>query len=192
MRCYYDEGYYLPLPEGHPFPMEKFPQACEQVRHAVRLERPTLLGTGLALGFLPFNHGLSALLSRGRAVLGVPEAETPSLEGESVVAVVAVSLLLVGPAEELLYRGVVQALWVEVVGPVAGILAASALFGLVHFPSYGASSLRDVDASVAVGMVGTATAGAYLGASYVLTGTLLVPVVGHALYDAVLLGRVSR
>ena len=32
MRCYYHEGYYLPLPEGHPFPMEKFPQAYDWVR----------------------------------------------------------------------------------------------------------------------------------------------------------------
>lgn len=27
MRCFYNEGYFLPLPEGHPFPMAKFPQA---------------------------------------------------------------------------------------------------------------------------------------------------------------------
>ncbi|MBS0659899.1 MAG: histone deacetylase [Verrucomicrobia bacterium] len=27
MRCYYSPGYYLPLPDGHPFPMAKFPQA---------------------------------------------------------------------------------------------------------------------------------------------------------------------
>ena len=29
MRCFYSPGYYLPLPEGHPFPMVKFPQAHE-------------------------------------------------------------------------------------------------------------------------------------------------------------------
>ncbi len=27
MRCFYSPGYFLPLPEGHPFPMTKFPQA---------------------------------------------------------------------------------------------------------------------------------------------------------------------
>jgi len=38
MRCFYNEGYYLPLPEGHPFPMEKFPNA-----HALlRAEAPDL------------------------------------------------------------------------------------------------------------------------------------------------------
>lgn len=27
MRCFYSPGYFLPLPEGHPFPMVKFPEA---------------------------------------------------------------------------------------------------------------------------------------------------------------------
>lgn len=27
MRCFYSQGYFLPLPEGHPFPMTKFPAA---------------------------------------------------------------------------------------------------------------------------------------------------------------------
>lgn len=31
MRCFYSPGYYLPLPEGHPFPMAKFPQAHEML-----------------------------------------------------------------------------------------------------------------------------------------------------------------
>lgn len=28
MKCFYHPDYYLPLPEGHPFPMEKFPEAA--------------------------------------------------------------------------------------------------------------------------------------------------------------------
>ena len=31
MRCFYSPGYYLPLPEGHPFPMVKFPLAHEML-----------------------------------------------------------------------------------------------------------------------------------------------------------------
>ncbi len=31
MRCFYSPGYFLPLPEGHPFPMVKFPQAHEML-----------------------------------------------------------------------------------------------------------------------------------------------------------------
>ena len=31
MRCFYSPGYFLPLPEGHPFPMVKFPMAREML-----------------------------------------------------------------------------------------------------------------------------------------------------------------
>lgn len=36
VRCFYHPDYYLPLPAGHPFPMEKFPEAYEMLRR----ERP--------------------------------------------------------------------------------------------------------------------------------------------------------
>ena len=44
MRCFYDPGYFLPLPEGHPFPMEKFPEAHELVRKDVQVDPPVPLG----------------------------------------------------------------------------------------------------------------------------------------------------
>lgn len=40
MRCYYNPGYFLPLPDGHPFPMEKFPEAHALVRDAVTVLDP--------------------------------------------------------------------------------------------------------------------------------------------------------
>ncbi|WP_146209359.1 histone deacetylase family protein [Coraliomargarita sinensis] len=48
MRCYYDPDYFLPLPVGHPFPMEKFPDAHALVKDVVevcpipRLERTVI------------------------------------------------------------------------------------------------------------------------------------------------------
>jgi acetoin utilization deacetylase AcuC-like enzyme len=40
MRCFYHEDYFLPLPAGHPFPMEKFPQAHALLRDCVQVEAP--------------------------------------------------------------------------------------------------------------------------------------------------------
>lgn len=37
MRCFYDPAYYLPLPDGHPFPMEKFPDAHALVKDKVKI-----------------------------------------------------------------------------------------------------------------------------------------------------------
>jgi len=43
VRCFYHPDYYLPLPEGHPFPMEKFPDAYELVKQAVEVCLPIAL-----------------------------------------------------------------------------------------------------------------------------------------------------
>ena len=43
MRCFYDEGYYLALPEGHPFPMEKFPDARKLLGDSVTVAPPLRL-----------------------------------------------------------------------------------------------------------------------------------------------------
>lgn len=43
LRAFYDNGYHLPLPAGHPFPMEKFPEAAAMVAGAVTLSPPNLV-----------------------------------------------------------------------------------------------------------------------------------------------------
>lgn len=40
MRCFYHPDYFLPLPAGHPFPMEKFPEAHALVRDYVEVSAP--------------------------------------------------------------------------------------------------------------------------------------------------------
>jgi len=67
-----------------------------------------------------------------------------------------------GFAEELLFRGVLQARF--------GIVIASIIFGLVHFisPLY---------------VIITALMGLYIGAFYYFTESLLVPIQMHFIYD---------
>lgn len=43
MRCFYHEEYFLPLPAGHPFPMEKFPEAHALLKNFVQVEPPATL-----------------------------------------------------------------------------------------------------------------------------------------------------
>jgi hypothetical protein len=92
-----------------------------------------------------------------------------------VIAVAA----LAGLGEELLFRGVLQAWLVGFSGPVAGVLLASALFGLVHAvtPAY---------------FVLATAMGLYLGVLYHLTGSLLLVALVHALYDWVALEYLVR
>ncbi len=86
----------------------------------------------------------------------------------------AILAALAGLGEETLFRGVVQAGIAEAVGgPLGlwiGLLAAAALFGLLHVitPVY----------ALLAGLIGL-----YLGWLWLATGNLLTPVVVHGLYD---------
>ncbi len=87
---------------------------------------------------------------------------------------IAIIAVLAGLGEEMLFRGVVQAVVADWVGGHAGLwiglLAAAFLFGLAHLvtPTYG----------VFAGLIGL-----YFGALWLWTGNLLAPVVAHAVYD---------
>jgi membrane protease YdiL (CAAX protease family) len=157
------------------------PDAVSELGLAV----PDAADLALGAAFLPITYltmGLQSVVAR----LFDLNAGGDDLGEYSTPAVVAIALVLVGPAEELLYRGVVQGLLVGPLGTVGGVAAMAVLFGLVHYPSYGASSVREIDAGVALGMAGTSVGGATFGTLYVLTDTLLVPMAVHSLYDAAL------
>jgi membrane protease YdiL (CAAX protease family) len=98
----------------------------------------------------------------------------PLLAPCTVVDLFGISCLA-GLGEEMLFRGVVQDALAGQLPWWAALLAAGALFGLLHAvtPAYA---------------VLAALMGVYLGWLYLYVGDLLAPVVTHALYDfAVLL-----
>lgn len=96
--------------------------------------------------------------------------------GHAAVIVVAA---MAGLAEELLFRGVLQAWLVGLTGPWAGVLFASLLFGLVHAVTPAYFALATI-------------MGLYLGALYQLTGDLLLVSMVHAFYDWVAIEYVRR
>jgi uncharacterized protein len=82
-------------------------------------------------------------------------------------------------AEEILFRGVVQAGLTRLLPEWVALVLASAAFGLAHFltPAY----------ALLAGL-----AGLYLGGLFLLQGNLIAPVVAHAVYDVVALNCVVR
>jgi membrane protease YdiL (CAAX protease family) len=91
----------------------------------------------------------------------------------SIVELGLVSLAA-GFGEELLFRGLLQAVFTDLWGVWWGIAAASLVFGLMHLitPTY----------FVLAGLLGV-----YLGGVWLLEGNLLSVIVAHALYDFVAL-----
>ncbi|MFQ5876701.1 MAG: lysostaphin resistance A-like protein [Acidobacteriota bacterium] len=93
----------------------------------------------------------------------------PLFAGCSIPDLAIVSAVA-GVGEETLFRGLIQQGLARSMGPLAGLLLASAIFGLLHLvtPAY----------ALLAGIFG-----AYLGWLAVATGNLLVPILAHALYD---------
>jgi len=91
------------------------------------------------------------------------------------------SVLLIAPAEELLFRGAIQGLLKRAWGPWPAILAAGALFGSLHlFGGASASTLAYVVIAFLLGSV--------LGVLYEYTENLVVPAAAHGLFNAVAFG----
>jgi len=91
-----------------------------------------------------------------------------------LIALIGISLALVGPAEELAFRGFVQRGFETSFGKTAGLLIASILFGLLH----GLNSLRSIVPVTVVSL--------FLGYVWQKTdGNTAASAWMHGLYDAV-------
>ena len=90
------------------------------------------------------------------------------------------SVLIVGPAEELLFRGIIQTRLRETYGVVSGLTLATALFALIHLPGFSESGLIPA----LLGVFGLFVVGSVLAISYEYTGNLIVPAVIHGLFNA--------
>lgn len=152
----------------------------------LRVDPPTLrdVGWGVA-GTAALLVGQWALLL-GLAAVGVEVAQNRALTpGRGApryfLYMVVVSVLFVGPGEELVFRGVVQGELRRAVSAPAAIGVASALFGAVHVVA-GTGSLVERGAYVLVALL----LGCVLGYLYERRATLVVPAFAHGLYNAVL------
>ncbi len=108
----------------------------------------------------------------------VDEMLVPLFTGCNIFQLALISLLA-GVGEELLFRGVLQPIFMVWWGTIAGLCIVSVVFGLLH-------SLTAAYAVLAT------IVGAYLGWLALATGNLLVPIIAHALYDFVALVYLIR
>jgi membrane protease YdiL (CAAX protease family) len=106
--------------------------------------------------------------------------ETGLQNPEVLFLLLPAMILLVGPGEELLYRGVVQGRLREAIHPYAAIALASAIFGSIHwFALTGGNAFGNLLVLVLLTCVG-----AVLGISYELSDNIVVPSLIHGFYNA--------
>jgi len=150
------------------------------VRIPTRRETGWILGTIVAA--LAAANGLYALAGE----LGLDPVRSVVESGGGLDPVLylvigGLSIVLVGPAEELLFRGAIQGRLRQSFGPAVSILVASALFASFHVFNFAGSPQAIVFATAIIGVVG-----AIMGIAYERTGNLAVSILAHGFYNAIL------
>lgn len=107
--------------------------------------------------------------------------EAPAL----IPVLIAVMFLVVGPLEELLYRGVVQGRLRETLGPAPSIVLASAVFAAVHWAALTGGATARLT-TIAILFVPSLV----FGAVYEYTHNLVVPALLHGLHNSILLALI--
>lgn len=139
----------------------------------------TLAGYLTALGAAFFALVLVVLTGAPAASnqLGTIAIENPDI----LLLLIPASFLLIGPGEELLFRGIVQGSLREVFGPAGAIVIASAIFASVHF-----LGLTGGVGGRLVTILVLFLPALVLGAAYEWTENLVVPALIHGAYNATL------
>ncbi|WP_276299689.1 CPBP family intramembrane glutamic endopeptidase [Halorussus lipolyticus] len=102
----------------------------------------------------------------------------------TLVLLIPLSVLVIGPAEELLFRGVIQSYLDGAFSRAPAVVLTSVLFALVHLPTTWVATPDPV--AVAVTLAILFGLSVLLGYFFVWTENLVVPILIHGLYDALL------
>lgn len=148
----------------------------------LKIDRPSLRDVlWVVLGFVALVvslNGLDVILTE----LGQEPAQNAAVEAgrenpQLFLYFIPVVVLLNAPAEELLFRGLIQGLFRRAYGVVPAILAAAAVFGLVHYVALVGTGSKLAYVSVAI------LSGLVLGGLYEYTDNLTVPLAVHACWN---------
>jgi membrane protease YdiL (CAAX protease family) len=149
----------------------------------LRARFPTLRDVGWMLGGFLLLFGLLVVVGRLFTALGIESAQNQvvalgSSDPTVFLLMIPLSFLLVGPGEELLFRGLVQGRLAEAFSPARAIVLASAIFAVVHYTSLaGSGRFAYIGVVFVLALV--------LGVVYERTDNLVVPALIHGAYNAV-------
>ena len=150
------------------------------------VRRPSLKEIGLVIGGWALIVVTLIVVSFVTQLIGSEAAPNQSAEiamqNPGIIPLfVAASFLVIGPSEEILYRGVVQGRLRETLSPVPAILIASAIFAAIHVIALtGGASARLTTISILF------FPSIVFGAVYEYTENLVVPALLHGLHNAVI------
>ena len=150
------------------------------------VRRPSLKEVGLVVGswaliLVTLMGVLTVVQQLGTETASNQSAELAMQNPAIIPLLIAASFLVIGPSEEILYRGVVQGRLRETLSPAPAILLASAIFAAVHVMALtGGASARLTTVTILF------LPSIVFGAVYEYTENLVVPALVHGLHNAVI------
>ena len=154
-------------------------------RESVPIEMPTRQQFGWVIAstllMLGIATGIGAISTRTGIQLGRADQELLTGNPTMVLVLAVLSFVLIAPAEEYLFRGVIQRRLTQSMRTPAAIGVASLLFVIPHAIGY----LGGIQAILLLSIVPFSLA-VILGALYERCNNLSVPILAHGFYNATL------
>ena len=149
--------------------------------------KQTLIGLGGAVVLLIASNGI-AFIFQQFGISGSQHAITQMATGKNAVSpeffllLIPVSIFLIGPCEEFIYRNIVQKSLYPAFGKTYAILSTSIIFAAIHFPAY----LTGTPGEAVITLLSVLALSLVLGGVYASTEKLAVPAIAHGVYNAIL------
>ena len=170
---------------------EAFSYAPDTGAFSIGISVPGLREVGIVvLGYASAMGGLvvvAVIITALVSMFGIEPAtnqaaETGMENPDVLLLLIPASFLLIGPGEELLFRGVVQGRIRDYFGPISGVAIASVMFAGVHYPALSGGSVTGKLVAVSALLIPSLI----LGTTYEYTDNIVVPSLIHGAYNATL------
>jgi membrane protease YdiL (CAAX protease family) len=138
-----------------------------------------LFATAVALQQLFELFGIATAEHR---IYELATAESGGISPEFILLMVPIAIFVIGPAEELIYRGLVQKSLYSDFSTQQAIGITSLIFALIHFPAYFTSTTTNASVTISTVFI----LSLILGAVYTYTDNIIIPSLSHGLYNATL------
>lgn len=157
-------------------------------RSYIDLHTPTLHDLAYSIAGLVALFTALELIARLYTTFGIDTAQHTTTEAAQtdpalLLPLIPLSILIIGPGEELLYRNIIQKTLYDHAPRWAAVTTASIIFALVHIPAY---STGDTTETLLATLLVVFTLSLILGTVYERTHNLLVPALVHGTYNAIL------
>ena len=135
------------------------------------------LASGIVVAILAYTLNAIAVLVTGSEEPVQQQLLQDALAGGLPLVLVVVLAVVVAPlVEEVIFRGVLFRAMADRINLGVSLVVSSAIFALIHI---------EVVLSQPAALVGLFIVGLVLAVAYHLTGNLMVPILGHAVFNAI-------